>query len=132
MRRSWPVILWLTVITVTSSTVIQSRAFTHAVATKSPIHLSESRFASFWNQWWWVFVKGYHVLEFALLAILIERALPRRYLTVLMLTLMAAALDEYHQTFVPARGGRITDWLIDGVGALIALNLLALIRRRNP
>lgn len=37
--------------------------------------------------------------------------------------------DEFHQTFVPGRSGQFTDCLFDTTGALIALLLLALIRR---
>jgi hypothetical protein len=132
MRRAWPAILWAVIITVTSSTVIKSRAFTHAVATHTPIHITETGFARFWNQWWWIFVKGYHMLEFALLALLIERAVPRRYDWVLILTLIAAGLDEYHQTFIPERGGRVTDVIIDMAGATLAILIIARYRSASP
>ena len=38
--------------------------------------------------------------------------------------LVFAASDEWHQTFVPDRGGTITDVLIDSVGVLVAAAFL--------
>ena len=131
MNRWWLPVLWMGIISITSSTVISSRQFTKAVATSTPIRVTEEGFASFWQAWWWVFVKGYHALEFAILAILIERAKPKRYVLAFGVTLLCARADEWHQTFVPARGGRLTDVLIDSGGALSGLALAFLIRRRQ-
>ena len=39
-----------------------------------------------------------------------------------------AAIDEYHQSFVPSRTAAITDVLIDMSGGLVALTILALWR----
>lgn len=41
-------------------------------------------------------------------------------------TVLFAALDEYHQTFVPGRSGNFTDVCIDSTGALIASLFLLL------
>jgi VanZ like family len=38
----------------------------------------------------------------------------------LAFSLVFAAMDEYHQTFVPGRGGTWTDVAIDGIGASVA------------
>ena len=35
-------------------------------------------------------------------------------------TVLFAALDEFHQTFVPGRSGNFTDVCIDSIGAVIA------------
>lgn len=131
MKRFRPAALWMAIISITSSTVISSRQFTKAVATSTPIRVTEEGFASFWQAWWWVFVKGYHALEFAILAVLIERALPRRYALAFGITALCASVDEWHQTFVPARGGRLTDVLIDCGGALVGLGFAAWLRRRQ-
>jgi len=47
----------------------------------------------------------------------------------LLLTLMAAALDELHQSFVPSRGPSIYDVLLDMMGALFVQILIATLPR---
>lgn len=39
--------------------------------------------------------------------------------TALLLTVLYACTDEFHQLFVPGRAGRVTDVLIDSTGALV-------------
>jgi len=41
----------------------------------------------------------------------------------LIFCLFYAASDEIHQLFVPGRGAKATDVLIDGIGALIGIGL---------
>lgn len=70
----------------------------------------------------------YFTLALLLLAVLFlwtgrERALPAAF----FLCAAAAALDEYHQTFVPGRSGEIRDVLVDLGGVLAALALAALL-----
>jgi VanZ family protein len=81
-----------------------------------------------------------HFSEYAVLALLAARAfipstkrlLRRRWLlSALLLVAAYALLDEYHQTFVPARTGSIWDSMIDIVGGATALVLLALWRARR-
>jgi VanZ family protein len=45
----------------------------------------------------------------------------RPYLWAILLTILYAVSDEYHQTFVPGRNGQLADVLIDSLGGLIAL-----------
>lgn len=80
--------------------------------------------------------KSLHALAYAILATLFWRALktiPRlqgaALPLALLLTILYAASDEWHQTFVPGRSGRPTDVLIDTLGALAAILLL---HRRSP
>jgi VanZ family protein len=80
--------------------------------------------APFWD---FVIKKTLHAMAYAILLGLWWRALkrdqrdPRRALLVaLLITLVWAATDEWHQTFVPGRSGRARDVLIDGTGALFA------------
>ena len=74
-----------------------------------------------------VVVKAYHVSEFAALCFLLngalralklsfERALPLAALGCLLF----AASDEWHQTFVPGRGGTWVDVCIDAFGIGLA------------
>jgi len=81
-----------------------------------------------------VLKKSGHALAYGLLAWLYLRALrgkapPSERLRLLSLVLAVAygATDEVHQAFVPGRTPRLTDVLIDGVGATLAM---ALERRR--
>jgi VanZ family protein len=67
-----------------------------------------------------------HVTEYAILAMLVLRALerPGRSVALLFLTTMAicasyAALDEFHQTFVPSRTASPVDAGIDTFGAAL-------------
>ncbi|MCB0216356.1 MAG: VanZ family protein [Caldilineae bacterium] len=69
--------------------------------------------------------KGLHATAYGILAWLWWRALcaagwrrPLRW--ALGLSLLYAASDEWHQTFVPGRHGQVTDVVIDGLGALAA------------
>ena len=84
--------------------------------------------------------KTAHFTEYAILALLAARAfissshkpLRRRWLIAsLLLVVVYALADEYHQTFVPTRTGSIYDSFIDISGGLTALLLLTLWRRRK-
>jgi VanZ family protein len=70
-----------------------------------------------------------HMTEYAILFLLFWRGLgqsgtfsvKKRLLTAFVLTILYAASDEYHQTFVPGRCGNLTDTLIDSIGAVLGL-----------
>lgn len=74
-------------------------------------------------------VKGYHVAEFTLLCLFTYSALRRltpwpakKALAVSAgLCLLYAASDEWHQTFVPGRGGHVADVLIDSLGITLTM-----------
>ena len=84
--------------------------------------------------------KAGHVTEYAILAWLAARAfttssrklLRSRWFWLSLLFVIAYSLsDEFHQSFVPSRTGSIYDSLIDSLGGLTALALLALRKRRQ-
>jgi VanZ family protein len=70
-----------------------------------------------------------HFIEYYILASLLysslkrTSSLPRFYLLLLTITIAVfyAATDEYHQTFVAGREGRIRDVFIDSTGGLFSL-----------
>ena len=65
-----------------------------------------------------------HFTEYAILGFLAARAFrsyPRWFLISLMLIVVYALLDEYHQSFVPSRTASVFDSLIDTAGGLSAL-----------
>ena len=74
--------------------------------------------------------KAAHMTEYFLLALSLQLPLstwlskhlvPKlRILTGFAATVLFAALDEFHQSFVPGRSGNFTDVCIDSTGALIA------------
>ncbi len=86
--------------------------------------------------------KAAHFSEYALLALLAARAFltSRRrklkelwWLAAFTLVACVALLDEYHQSFLPARTGTVYDSLLDMTGGAAALACLALwlARRRR-
>lgn len=69
--------------------------------------------------------KAGHIAEYGFLALLFRRAfLNKRQFLPLLLTVLYAASDEYHQTFVPGRNGDLLDLGADVLGALLALGAL--------
>ncbi|TEU14172.1 MAG: hypothetical protein E3J21_16735 [Anaerolineales bacterium] len=73
--------------------------------------------------------KAAHVIEYGILTFLLWRAFSRRrgtfsysaLVTAFVVSVLYAASDEYHQTFVPGRNGNLVDVGVDTVGALAAL-----------
>lgn len=85
--------------------------------------------------------KHAHVAEYAMLAFLLVWALQRQgfpprkpswrtALAALVLVLVIASIDEWHQTFVPGRTGRSMDVMIDLGGATLGLLALRLVGRK--
>lgn len=79
--------------------------------------------------------KAAHVAEYALLALLLYRAVRRTWerspeiwcrqcaAWAFGLAVLYAASDEWHQSFVPSRGGAVQDVIIDAAGAAFGLAL---------
>ena len=85
--------------------------------------------------------KAGHLTEYAILATLAARAFrnsSHQFLQLhwfklsLLLAVIYALSDEFHQSFVPSRTASIYDSLIDSVGALIALSIIWFRHRRKP
>jgi hypothetical protein len=133
------VVTWCGFIVGTSSTVILPHDFFAWVATYIFMDERSLRiFTVFWGYSWFAIVKGWHAAEFAILfalaLVVLDRltgSRPRRNIALaLALSFLFAVLDEYHQTFVPGRGGTWTDVAIDGLGASLA-GLIAWKRRTS-
>ena len=79
--------------------------------------------------------KAAHMTEYFLLALSLQLPLSawfshrltqnKRIFVGLAATILFAALDEFHQTFVPGRSGNLTDVCIDSIGAIAASLCLA-------
>jgi len=65
--------------------------------------------------------KTAHVTEYAILSWLIQNARGERrtWWQAWVTAVLYAATDEFHQLFVPGRASRVTDVMIDSVGAAI-------------
>jgi VanZ family protein len=80
-----------------------------------------------------------HFLEYAFLAFLLFRALSSggtnvQFSHILYAALISfgySALDEYLQTFTPARTGSALDWLIDASGIACSLVILSIRKMRT-
>jgi len=80
--------------------------------------------------------KAAHMTEYFLLALSLQLPLAAwlsrifsvktRILAGFVCTVLFAALDEFHQTFVPGRSGNVTDVCIDSIGAMAASLILFL------
>lgn len=116
---------WAASIFATSSTVVTPTAF--FVWFHENVFRDETvfrRFQLFWGASWFVIVKGWHVTEFALLTLFCiwcndaftDHRNVRNVTVAAVLCLIYAASDEWHQTFVPERGGVMSDVMIDALG----------------
>lgn len=71
--------------------------------------------------------KGGHALGYGLLGLSYYFALPKRLskfyraITALMMAILFAMSDEYHQSFVQGRSSSLIDIIVDGIGATIAI-----------
>jgi len=78
--------------------------------------------------------KTAHFCEYGLLCLLLYFPLsaytkwPRSGLLAWLFAVLYAASDEFHQLFIPKRVGNLMDVGIDGLGALAAFGLIALLR----
>lgn len=78
--------------------------------------------------------KGAHMTEYAILAVLLylwigrwPMSRLRQYGIAVMLAILYAGSDEFHQLFVEGRAGLASDVMVDGAGAVLGLSLFILI-----
>ncbi len=135
-----PVLLWMALIFSASS---DRFSFQHSSRVIAPIvrwlmpHISEEALQTIVV----VSRKAAHVTEFAILALLVWRLVRRpalnpkerwRYsdaIRTLLMVILYAASDEFHQRFVPSREASIRDVMIDTSGAVLALLLIWVLGR---
>lgn len=74
--------------------------------------------------------KGAHVIAYMVLGFLVLNAQHvsgatgiRSLATTMLICVLFAASDEWHQTFVPGRGGQVSDVVLDAVGAAVGIVL---------
>ena len=125
-----PVLLWMTLIFGGSA---DTRSYQHSSLLVEPLlrwlfpHMPQSQIDLIHH----IFRKCCHLAEYAVLALLVFRALnankglppwswPRVGGTLLIVFLYASS-DEYHQSFVPTRTAEFSDVCIDTAGGSIGL-----------
>lgn len=126
--------LWAAGIFASSSRVIFTTEFVPAVGSRLPDSRGTEHFGSFWAQYGLFFVKGWHFTEYTLLTLLAWIALREvkpRMASAITLCAILAMTDEFHQTFVPGRGGNLRDVMIDCTGVLFAAALISFFSRRT-
>ncbi len=76
--------------------------------------------------------KTAHFIEYAILSFLYIRAFlgssfsrKKTFILAFLISLIYAASDEYHQSFIPGREPRVRDVVIDSIGALFAIYVVA-------
>jgi hypothetical protein len=134
-------LVWCSLIFASSSTVILPHDFFAWIAAYVlPDERSFTAFTLFWGFSWFAIVKGWHAFEFAVVFVLLQTVLSRlwtmdRSWTIgiaAIIAILFAVSDEYHQAFVPQRGGTWTDVAIDSLGVLVAACWQIRRRPRNP
>ncbi|MCW1948934.1 MAG: VanZ family protein, partial [Candidatus Shapirobacteria bacterium] len=80
------------------------------------------------DSYWYRFLilKTFHLVEYAVLFILINFALNQNFYSIIAAYLYGIS-DEFHQSFTPGRLPKFTDTLIDLVGILIGFLAIKLI-----
>ena len=75
---------------------------------------------------WWDFIlkKSAHVIEYAIFYWLLRRALPQYPILALIIGILYALSDEFHQSFVPGRTAKLTDVGFDTIGILVSWSII--------
>lgn len=87
--------------------------------------------SEFPNAWDVVLRKIAHVGEYAILTGLFFHAarltfsVPKSLVYAVLFAVTFALTDEFHQTFVPSRSGKASDWGIDALGVMLAYFFLS-------
>jgi VanZ family protein len=138
LKAWWPAIVWAVVISSFSTEAFTSEHTSRFIvpllqwllprATPETLSLIH-----------YVIRKCGHVTEYFLLSLLVLRGIRagqrdfgiRVAVTAILIVAVYAALDEYHQSFVPGRGAAVSDVLLDTAGGAAAQLVVAMFARRG-
>lgn len=140
--KAWiAAILWLIVISIESTTYLSGQNTSHILY---PIfHFLFGIDQAHFEPWHHVLRKAGHVVGYAMLSFFLFRAwretlpvephrwTPRWASLAVLGTLLVASLDEWHQTFLPSRTGRLQDVVLDTSAGIAAQVLLSLFFRKS-
>jgi len=135
-----PVLIWLGLIVI-GSTDLMSAEHTSRIIGPVLRAFNPDISAETIAQIQFVVRKTAHVMEYAILAALLWRALRagvrwqtrmlRLFIAVWFVCAVFAASDEFHQSFVPSRTASPIDVMIDIFGALIGVVICVFVASRN-
>ncbi|KKU80885.1 hypothetical protein A2875_05120 [Candidatus Gottesmanbacteria bacterium RIFCSPHIGHO2_01_FULL_46_14] len=111
IRLWFPAIIWMAII--------------FAFSSRESVSVDERFIINF------LFFKTLHVIEYGVLFILYCRAIKNKWIA-FFLTIAYASTDEFHQTFVSTREGRVRDVIIDGIGATLSWIFLIKLLPKAP
>jgi len=139
LRYWWPALVWAVVISLFSTGLFKSDNTGHLIIPILRFFLphASAETLDFLHH---IIRKCGHLTEYFILSMLIlrgiragEKGLYLRWVLVTILIVAGyAALDEYHQSFVPGRTAAVGDVLIDttgGIAAQIVASLVVLLRK---
>lgn len=139
----WPAAVWIGVITF-ESTDYMSAQHTGSLLYGMLTRLFGSINIYDFDYWHHYLRKAGHVFGYGLLALLLWRGfratlsgrepwLARPAMLAWLGTAFVAAMDEWHQSYIPSRGSSVWDVLLDSTAGLATLLvLLFLVRQRQP
>jgi hypothetical protein len=136
VRPGVALFVWAFLIFFTSCFVVFTPEFFRFMTHVIPGQMAQGDFVRFWYIGGIFVIKGWHATEYAILDSLLflwlrTRMPTRRALAAaLLLSVLFAASDEWHQTFVPGRDGNARDACIDTAGAIVATAVWAVKTRR--
>ncbi|MFY9559687.1 MAG: VanZ family protein [Terriglobales bacterium] len=141
LRAWWPAIVW------TGLIILESTDYMSAQNTGSLLYALLTRLFGVINlydflYWHHYMRKAGHVLGYAMLGLLLLRGFRATFVDrrswvrlapvfAWLGTAFVAAMDEWHQSFIPSRTGAFSDVLLDSAAGLTAL-VLAYIALRRP
>jgi VanZ family protein len=139
LARYGPLIIWAAFIFI-GSTDLLSGANTGGVLVRPVLWLFPHASERTVTIYQFVMRKTGHLTEYFIFAILAARAFrtssrellrQKWFWASLFLVVVYSLSDEFHQSFYPSRTASIYDCMIDSVGGLLALGLLAIRTRRE-
>jgi VanZ family protein len=139
LARYGPLIIWAAFIFI-GSTDLLSGANTGGVLVRPVLWLFPHASEKTVTIYQFVMRKTGHLTEYFIFAILAARVLrtssrellrQRWFWASLLLVVAYSISDEFHQSFYPSRTASIYDCMIDSIGGLLALGLLAIRTRRE-
>ncbi len=141
LRAWWPALVWIGLIAFESTDFFSSEHTSSVLYTMSTFlfgHIDLYKFLVFHHY----LRKTGHVVGYGMLGLLLLRGwratldqdrtqLGRTALLSWLGTVFVAAMDEWHQSYIPSRTGTVRDAVLDSVAGLVFL-LVAYFRLRRP
>lgn len=138
LKYWWPAIVWAGAIFFFSTDVFGGESISRFIIPFLRWLLPGAEMPTLW-QLHFLIRKAAHVVNYFVFSLLVLRGLQggasgwrwRWGVAALLIAAGYAALDEFHQSFVPGRGGAAEDVLLDGAGAAMAQLAVALRRKKQ-